>query len=160
MFYFAGPMDEEYKRRNEKLVSKLEKLGFKIYLPQRDTNQGYSARRIFMLNMSALKRSDAVIVVLSNTRGVYLETGYAKALGKTLIGFMVEETKELGPITRNFFNHIVNDVDGLSIILEKTPKKHKILKKHKKIKKTMKKERIINKEKTGRKKWKRSNKAK
>lgn len=130
MFYFAAPMGDEYNKRNEKFVGKLEKLGFKIYFPQRDTRQEQSARRIFMLNMYALKRADAVIVVLSNTRGIYLETGYAKALGKKLIGLMVEETKELGPITRNFFDHIVNDTDDLSILLEKIPSRAKRPKKH------------------------------
>ncbi|MEM7819916.1 MAG: nucleoside 2-deoxyribosyltransferase [Candidatus Aenigmatarchaeota archaeon] len=102
MFYFAGPMGEKYNTRNERIVNKLEKSGIKIYLPQRDTDQNQTARKIFLMNMSALKRSKAVIVALSETRGIYLESGFAKALGKKLIGLKVEETRELGMITRNF----------------------------------------------------------
>lgn len=158
MFYFAGPMGDQYNKRNEKFVHKLEKAGFKVYLPMRDTNQEQSARRIFLINMFELKRSDVVIVVLSNTRGVYLETGYAKALGKKLIGLMVDETKQFGPITRNFFDHIVNDTDDLITILAKMPKKRK-----KSAKKTIKKKTIKIKKKSTKKKikkFKKHNKSK
>ena len=114
MYYLASPMVnpnmtddtvnmEEYLHRNDKICKKLEKQGFKIHLPQRDTNQKLSSKKIFATNIEALKNSKAVIVLLSETRGIYLEAGYAKGLGKKIIGLKVDETKALGIIIRNFY---------------------------------------------------------
>jgi nucleoside 2-deoxyribosyltransferase len=112
-----------YLHRNEKITKKLEALGVKVYLPQRDTNQDQTPRNIFASNLSAIKKSKALIVLLSDTRGIYLEAGYAKALGKTVIGFQVEETRALGTMVRNFVDHVANNIDELIILLKALEKK-------------------------------------
>lgn len=133
MFYLASPMTDPEKReketvkdfflfRNEKIAKKLEQNGIKIYLPQRDTNQSYTPKKIFLKNLDAIKKSKGLIVVLSDTRGIYLEAGYAKALGKKVIGLKVSETKPLGTMVRNFLDTIVNSVDDLVLLLNKMEK--------------------------------------
>ncbi len=128
MFYLASPMtnpimkdkeqdSEFYSKRNEKLVNKLEKAGIRLYFPQRGTDQELAPKKILAKNMGALKNSDAVIVILSDSRGVYLEAGFAKGLGKKVIGLKVEETRNLGLISRNFFDYAVESIDELIILL-------------------------------------------
>ncbi len=129
MFYMASPMtnptmkdremdSEFYARRNEKIVRKLEKAGVKLYIPQRDTNQALSPKKILAKNMEALKASDAIIVILSDSRGIYLEAGFAKGMGKKVIGLRVEETRSLGLISRNFFDYVVDTPDELAVLLK------------------------------------------
>jgi len=107
-----------YSHRNHKLVKKLEKTGVKLYFPERDTNQSLSPKKILAKNREALEASTAIIVVLSDSRGIYLEAGYAKGLGKKVIGLKVEETRSLGLISRNFFDYVVDNIDELSILLK------------------------------------------
>lgn len=130
MFYLASPMvnpyikegdevvySDEFIGRNEKIAKKLERAGIQIYLPQRDTKQHQTPRRIFAENMDAIKKCDAVVVILSDTRGIYLEAGYAKGIGKKIIGLKVEETRPLGIMVRNFFDYIVESIDELIVLL-------------------------------------------
>ncbi len=129
MYYLASPMtnpvmkDKEkygefYAQRNDKIVKKLEKSGLKIYLPQRDTNQMLSPKKILAKNLDALQKSKAIIVILSDSRGIYLEAGYAKGLDKKVIGLKVEETRSLGLISRNFFDYVVDSADELAKLLK------------------------------------------
>lgn len=133
MYYLASPMtnpvmiDKEkdgefYSHRNEKLAKKLEKAGIKLYYPQRDTNQMLPPKKILAKNVEALRNSKAIIVILSDSRGVYLEAGYAKGLGKKVIGLKVEETRSLGLISRNFFDYVVDSIDELSMLLKNLEK--------------------------------------
>jgi len=134
MYYIAGPMidpsvkeaqKDYYLIRNEKIAKKLEASGFKIFLPQRDTNQKQTPRKIFLSNIDAIKKSDGVIVLLSDTRGIYLEAGFAKALDKTVIGLQLEETRALGTIVRNFLDHVANNVEELVLLLRLLEKENK-----------------------------------
>ncbi|MBI3190618.1 nucleoside 2-deoxyribosyltransferase [archaeon] len=132
MYYISGPvtnlknMKMDYLlKRNEKIAKILESKDREVYLPQRDTNQSQTPRKIFTDNMEAIKKSDGVIVILSDTRGIYLETGYAKAHGKKIIGLQVEETRALGAMVRNFLDHVVSNVDELVILLNVLEKKTK-----------------------------------
>lgn len=109
---------EFYSQRNEKIAKKLEKAGIKIYFPQRDTNQALPPKKILAKNTEALRNSKAIIVILSDSRGIYLEAGFAKGLGKKVVGLKVEETRNLGLISRNFFDYIVEDVSELAILLK------------------------------------------
>jgi len=77
-----------------------------------------SPKKILAKNREALEASTAIIVVLSDSRGIYLEAGYAKGLGKKVIGLKVEETRSLGLISRNFFDYVVDNIDELSILLK------------------------------------------
>lgn len=127
MYYLASPMtnpvmkdtgNEFYSQRNEKIVKKLERAGINVYLPQRNTNQLLPPKKILAKNIEALKKSKAIIVILSDSRGIYLEAGYARGLGKKVVGLKVEETRSLGPISRNFFDYVVDSVDELVILLK------------------------------------------
>lgn len=129
MYYMSSPMTdpgtrpkESYKdyylHRGEKIAKRLEELGIKIYLPQRDTNQEQTPRSIFLTNLKAIEKSRALIVLLSDTRGIYLEAGYAKAMGKAVIGLQVDETRALGTMVRNFVDHVANSIDELAILLK------------------------------------------
>lgn len=117
MYYLTSPMDNEASR-NERIARKLEKAGIKVHLPQRDTDQKQPPKRIFAANIKAIEDSAGVIVILSETRGIYLEAGYAKALGKKLIGLKTGETRPLGNIVRNFFDYIVDSADELIVLLQ------------------------------------------
>lgn len=135
MFYLASPMinpyiregdevvySEEFLNRNEKIAKKLEKYGIQIYLPQRNTKQNQAPRRIFAENLAAIKKCSAVIVILSDTRGIYLEAGYAKGISKKIIGLKVDETRPLGIMVRNFFDYIVESIDELVVLLNSVEK--------------------------------------
>ena len=135
MFYLASPMvnpyiregnevvySEEFFSRNGKIAKKLEKAGIQVYLPQRDTLQSQTPRRIFAENLSAIRKCRAVIVMLSDTRGIYMEAGYAKGIGKKIIGLKVDETKPLGIMVRNFFDYIVESIDELIVLLNSVEK--------------------------------------
>ena len=136
MYYLASPMtdpeakDKEmhkqfYLQRNERITAELEKAGVKIYLPQRDTDQRLPPKRIYLKNLEAIKKSEGVIIVLSDTRGVYMEAGYAKAFGKKLIGLRVEETRALGRMVRNFLDNIVGSEEELAVIIKGSQNVHK-----------------------------------
>lgn len=135
MFYIASPMtnpaiaeenSEFHLKRNERIVKKLEGAGIKIYFPQRDTDQKLSPKKILSKNSEALQKSDAIIVILADSRGIYLEAGYAKGIGKKIIGLKVEETRSLGPISRNFFDYVVESAGELAILLKDMEKKNEI----------------------------------
>ena len=129
MFYIASPMSHKdhdyYMQRGLRIAQKLEQAGVKVYFPQRDTNQKQVSKKVLESNMNAIKKSKAVIIILSNSRGIYLEAGFAKAHKKPVIGLRVAETNEMGPIMRNFMDYFVNDVDDLTKLLKKfkTPNK-------------------------------------
>ena len=127
MYYIASPMTNPimketggdfYSQRNEKIVKKLERVGINVYLPQRDTNQVLPPKKILTKNIEALKKSKAIIVILSDSRGIYLEAGYARGLGKKVIGLKVEETRSLGLISRNFFDYVVDSINELVMLLK------------------------------------------
>jgi nucleoside 2-deoxyribosyltransferase len=129
MFYLASPMtdpeasDKEvhkafYIKRNEQIAQKLESAGIKIYLPQRDTDQKLPPKKIYLKNLEAIKKSDGMIIVLSETRGVYMEAGYAKAHGKKVIGLRVDETRALGRMVRNFLDNIVSSEEELVMVIK------------------------------------------
>jgi nucleoside 2-deoxyribosyltransferase len=103
--------DSKKLQRNEKIAKILEDNGIELILPQRDVDQTLPKSQILEQELEAIKKSKALIVVLSDTRGIYLEAGYAKALGKKLIGLKVEETRQIetsGWIS-SFFDYIVSD---------------------------------------------------
>lgn len=101
--------------RNEKMADALEKAGIKILFPQRDVDQSMPKSRIYKEEIEYLKQCDGVIAVLSDTRGVYLEIGYAKALGKKIIGLKVDETRPIPPESwaAQWFDFIADDLDSL-----------------------------------------------
>ena len=123
MFYFASPMNAKhmdyYMQRGLRIVQKMEEAGIKVYFPQRDTNQSMNPKKIHEANIAAIRKSQAFIIILSNSRGIYLEAGYAKGQKKPIIGLRVGETSEMGPITRNFLDYFVNSQEELIAMLKK-----------------------------------------
>jgi len=119
MFYFATPhaktniqnyeLDSEKLDRNNYFTKILEKNGFKIFLPMRDADQSLSGAKLLDLELDVIKNSEGVIVTLSDTRGIYIEAGYAKALGKKVIGLKVSETREFSDWGKAFFDFIALD---------------------------------------------------
>ncbi len=73
---------------------------------------------VFREEIRDIRECDALIIVLSDTMGIYLEAGYAKALGKKIIGLRVEETREFTGWSDLFFDHMVSSADGLINVLK------------------------------------------
>jgi nucleoside 2-deoxyribosyltransferase len=123
MFYFATPhaktgikdyeLDSEKLDRNDYFTKFLEKNGFRIFLPMRDADQTLSGKKLLDLELNVIKNCEGIIVVLSDTRGIYLEAGYAKALGKKVVGLEVTETREFSDWGKAFFDYIARDENDL-----------------------------------------------
>jgi nucleoside 2-deoxyribosyltransferase len=140
MFYLATSMyktnvkhsekDESKQKRNQDLAKFLEENGIEIFLPQRDADQTLPGKQLLERELEAIKNCEAMIAVLSDTRGIYLEAGYAKALGKKIIALKVEETRELSEWGKAFFNHVADDQEDLIGIIKsrewaRSPNKYK-----------------------------------
>ncbi|MFC2142966.1 nucleoside 2-deoxyribosyltransferase [Candidatus Aenigmatarchaeota archaeon] len=128
MFYLSSPVTdpnaikdlnkEYYLRRNERIAKKLEDDGIVIYLPQRDTDQTMPPKQIFLQNIKAIQKSEGLIIVLSDSRGIYMEAGFARALDKKIVGLKVDETQTIGRMVRNFLDNIVDSTDELVLLLK------------------------------------------
>src|SRR3989344_3723639 len=127
MYFLASPLyrtdikgiekDAAKLRRNEVIAEKLEQAGIELILPQRDVDQTQSKRKIWEQELDLIRTCDGMIVVLSDTRGLYLETGFAKAIGKKIYGLKVEETRPL-PVdgwTIQWFDFVTDGVDELIV---------------------------------------------
>ncbi len=123
MYYFATPhvatnvkentLDFKKLQRNESLCKHLEGCGIEVFLPYRDADQTLSGKDLLEKELEVIRNCEGMIVALSDTRGVYLEAGYAKALGKKLVGLKVEETREFSDWGKAFFDYIAEDMDDL-----------------------------------------------
>lgn len=110
--------DKKALERNLKIAESLERNGVKVFLPQRDVDPKKSSKEIIKEELEAIKKSEGVIVVLSNTRGIYIEAGYAKALGKKLIGLKVEETREMSGVGHEFFDYVATNAQEVAKIIK------------------------------------------
>jgi len=84
--YWAGPLFSDAEREwNEKQVSRLEALGYEVYLPQRDTEQQATANDIYLQDKIGVDCSDIVVAVCDGAdmdSGTAWECGYAKGKDK------------------------------------------------------------------------------
>lgn len=129
MYYFATPhaktgiknneLDADKLNRNERLAELLEANGFKVFLPYRDADQSLSGKEQLEKELEVIRNCEGIITVLSDTRGIYLETGYAKALGKKVIGLKVEETREMSEWGYAFFDYVASNANELIEYLKK-----------------------------------------
>jgi nucleoside 2-deoxyribosyltransferase len=79
------------RRKLEKILSSLEKAGHESFNLFRDMN--WEVKRLppgkaISLAFEKIKKCDAILVLLDDrkeTQGIYLEIGFAKALGKKII---------------------------------------------------------------------------
>ena len=77
---------EEYKKKLEDYVAKLEGEGHKVHLPHRDTKQDAGGYDICMQNMIAISNADVVHVFYNpDSQGTHFDLGVAFALNKKLL---------------------------------------------------------------------------
>lgn len=123
MFYLATPIgdpnvavwqpDPEAMKGNAGLADRLEQEGIEIFLPQRDADQNAPMRELLETELEVIRSCKGLILVCANTRGIYLEAGYAKAFDKPVIALRVPNTREFGEWVEGFFEYIAEDPDDL-----------------------------------------------
>jgi nucleoside 2-deoxyribosyltransferase len=123
MYYLATPIGDstisEFKPHadsltiNLQLAAHLQRAGFNVFLPQRDVDQRLPGRDILAVELCQIKGCSGLIAILANTRGVYIEAGYAKALGKLVIALKTPESREMSDWGYAFFDFVATDVDEL-----------------------------------------------
>lgn len=97
--------------RNEKITSALKEIGFEVYLPQ--VNQKRNGKETWEEQKKVMINSDFLILVLSDTRGAYIEAGFAKALGKKVYVLEVEETRGYSDWLNAVCDYIAKDINDL-----------------------------------------------
>ena len=96
--FLAAPLFNEAEREfNSRMAEKLRGKGFEVWLAQETPfiQQGTHKEKktIYEGDISALSSSDMVVAVLDGMEvdaGVAYEIGYAKALGKAIIGIKTD----------------------------------------------------------------------
>ncbi len=132
--YIAAALFSPSERRlNEELCSLLEAC-YSTYLPQRDgtliesvarnSNQIITAslcKQVYEQDIEAIAKSDILFAVLdgrSLDEGVCIEMGYAKALGKLIVGYKSDVRKPLpwgdNPMVRGCVDVWISSFDELS----------------------------------------------
>jgi nucleoside 2-deoxyribosyltransferase len=91
--YIAGPLFNEGERWwNAEIDSRVRKLGFKTYIPQRDgvkLENPSDVQKIFESDKNALTQADLVVANLDGMdvdAGTAWELGFAEGLGKHCVG--------------------------------------------------------------------------
>ncbi len=96
--YLAAPLFSEAELDfNRKLRDEIKVAGFKVFLPQEDSNnvkdRDDRQKVIFSKNETAIQNSDIIAAVLDGTdvdSGTAWEIGYAYALGKPILGLRTD----------------------------------------------------------------------
>ena len=118
---------EEYKKKLEDYVAKLEGEGHKVHLPHRDTKQDAGGYDICMQNMMAISNADVVHVFYNpDSQGTHFDLGVAFALNKKLL---IVENIEFG-VGKSFARMITEwEANGkrhsLREIFEETVEEHR-----------------------------------
>jgi len=128
--YIAGPLFNEGERWwNAEIDSRVRKLGFTTYVPQRDgvklENQG-DVRRIFDSDKNALTQADLIVANLDGMdvdSGTAWELGFAEGLGKHCIGVYTDWRLHFKWQTVNLMiqcsvDKLVNSLDELEQYLQ------------------------------------------
>ena len=127
MIYLASPMastkdkksfsySQNKFKRNKQIANKLKKAGFDIFLPQE--NQLTTPEESFKNELEIINKSEFIIALLSNTRGVYLEVGYAKGIGKKIYAIELSENRKMSPWSKCWYDYIAKDVTELIAYLK------------------------------------------
>ena len=128
MIYLASPMaptknkdswsiSEKKFLHNKKITEKLKKAGFDIFLPQE--NQLTTAAETVKKELEIIDKSEFLIILLSDTRGIYLEAGYAKGIGKKVYAIKLPETREMSEWGYCWYDYVAENVDDLINYLKK-----------------------------------------
>lgn len=102
--------------RNEKISQALIELGLDIHLPQ--DNQRPTMEETWQEQMRIIRECEFLVLVLSDTRGIYIEAGFAKALGKKVYALEVEETRKYSAWLDAVCDYIAKDLDDLVYFLK------------------------------------------
>jgi nucleoside 2-deoxyribosyltransferase len=107
--YLAAPLFSVAEREfNSELALRIEH-ACDVHLPQRDgplvaqdvrsgADAAQASRRAFESDIAAIRRCDVLVAILDGRaldEGVCVEIGYAKALGKAVVGFKSDERRSL-----------------------------------------------------------------
>ena len=125
--YIAGPLFNEGERWwNSEIDSRVRKLGFTTYIPQRDgvklKNQS-DVPKIFASDTDALTQADLIVANLDGMdvdAGTAWELGFAKGLGKHCVGVYTDWREHFKYQTVNLM--IQCSVDKLVLSLEELDK--------------------------------------
>ena len=104
--------------RNISIKRKLEEAGFDVFLPQE--HQQETLKETLELEFKIIKKCEFLVLVLSDTRGIYLEAGFAKGIGKKVFALEVEETRKYSKWLVAFMDYITSDIDDLISVIKKT----------------------------------------
>jgi len=96
--FLAAPLFSDAEREfNSRIAKRLRANGFEVWLAQEapfiQTGTHKEKKMIYESDISALKTSEAVVAILDGVdvdAGVAYEMGYAKALGKPIVGFKTD----------------------------------------------------------------------
>jgi nucleoside 2-deoxyribosyltransferase len=96
--FLASPLFNESERQfNSQIAKRLRENGFDVWLAQEamsmDTESHRDKETIYKHDISALETSDIVLAILDGIdvdAGVSFEMGYAKALGRRIIGLKTD----------------------------------------------------------------------
>ena len=102
--------------RNLGIANELKDAGFDVFLPQE--NQKRTGRETLEQQLDVIKNCEFLVLILSDTRGAYLEAGYAKASGKKIYAIKVKETRKYSDWLESFFDYIAKDAQDLIKYLE------------------------------------------
>lgn len=108
--------DEKFSS-NEKIAEKLSKAGYDIFLPQK--NQLVTAKETYENEIRQIRDCEFLIILLSDTRGIYLEAGYAKAIGKKIYAIRLPETRKMSEWANYWYDYIAENVEELIEYLKK-----------------------------------------
>jgi len=130
--YFATPMastggesagagtphsfSESKIKRNAEMAEELRNAGFEVFLPQE--NQKRNGVETLAQQLNVIKNCEFLVILLSDTRGAYLEAGYAKALGKPVYAVKVKETRAYSDWMDAFFDYIASSARELIAYLK------------------------------------------
>ena len=130
--FLAAPLFSEAERMfNSKIAKRLRENGFEVWLAQEapfiQEGTHKEKKPIYEGDILALKASDAVVAVLDGMEvdaGVAYEMGYAKALGKPIVGLKTDyrtfsEMEEINLMLEVPLNIICKSVDEVIDSLSK-----------------------------------------
>jgi nucleoside 2-deoxyribosyltransferase len=94
MIYLAGPLFTMAEINfNRNLADSLIKEGFDVYLPQNECKVCNDNDEIYNVCLQGIEKSQVILAILDGTdvdSGTSFEAGYAKALGKKIIGLRTD----------------------------------------------------------------------
>lgn len=77
--------NDEYRAKLERYVTKLEKQGYNVYLPHRNTNQNDTGINICKQNRKAIKKADEIHIFYNpESQGTHFDLGVAFAYDKPI----------------------------------------------------------------------------